>query len=66
MIYFVIEIGIRDNTALGPVEEGPVCVTYLNNAQRQETPVGSQRGARRSASYSVRRGHRQTHIPIIA
>ena len=57
MMFFV-----EKNTALGPIEEGPVRVLNSNNAQGQETPVGNQRGERRSASSPKRRGQWQTRF----
>ena len=47
------------------MEKGPVCVLISNNAQGQETPVGNQRGERRSVSSPERRGQRQTRFPSV-
>ena len=52
-------------TALGPIEEGPVCVLNSNNAQGQEIPVGNQRSERRSASSPERRSQRRTRFASV-
>ena len=63
-------IEIREKYGFGSylvpgIEEGPVCVLNSNNAQGQETPVGNQRGERRSASSPGRRGQRHTRFGIV-